>query len=65
MATFTNIEQGNETSSMGVDSKRSSSIPTVFDDEFVEEPDGIDGKSTKFQAIFNFIKNNIKKINTE
>ena len=47
MATFTNIDAEN--------SKASSNIPDVFSDEFAEEPDGVDGKSTKFQAIFNFI----------
>ena len=49
-------EQGlSETSQAKMTTASSVDVKDIFQDEFIEEPDGIDGKSTRFQAIFNFI----------
>ena len=52
----TDAEQGlSETSQAKMTTASSVDVKDIFQDEFIEEPDGIDGKSTRFQAIFNFI----------
>ena len=57
----TDAEQGlSETSQAKMTTASSVDVKDIFQDEFIEEPDGIDGKSTRFQAIFNFFIDSAK-----